>query len=290
MQTDNEPTVAEFFESHVEDYEAIHYGTRRHSFMTVRHRRVLDFVDGLELAAGAKVLDAGCGPGLLLEALAARRFHVTAFDASPAMVERTRTRLSRQGTRASLAVADIERLPFRDESFDLVCSTGVIEYLREDSRVLSEFLRVLRPSGSLVLPVTNAWSPVNCLEPLIESTKRVSWICRPLSALSERVGLGPIRPRLFPVRRHRPASLRRSLVQAGLELRKDRFFYFMPWPRPVDRVLPGATEYLGSRMEGLSDSFAAPLAEGYLTLSAKPVGPVHGGVTTGGMSDSDAAA
>ena len=61
--------VTNFFDSNVEDYEAKHYRGQVHSFMTVRQRRVLELVDALGLPEGTPALDAGCGPGYLLEAL-----------------------------------------------------------------------------------------------------------------------------------------------------------------------------------------------------------------------------
>jgi SAM-dependent methyltransferase len=56
-------------------------------------------------------------------------------------------------------VASIEHLPFADNSFDLVCSAGVIEYLRSCYRAIEEFQRVLKPGGVLVLPTTNMMAP-----------------------------------------------------------------------------------------------------------------------------------
>jgi ubiquinone/menaquinone biosynthesis C-methylase UbiE len=275
MQENDNWRAATFFDSHAEEYEAVHYGARRHSFMTVRQRSVLEFVDRIGLGTGANVLDAGCGPGHLLAALAARGFRARGLDASPAMVSVARARVTASGFSdlPDVTLGDIENMPFEAAAFDLVCSTGVIEYLQDDSAVLSEFFRVLRPGGYLVLPVTNIWSPINYLEPFLERMKRATWIRRPISALWKRLGRGPVLPRHFRVRRHRPARLRASLSKAGFELERDAYFFFMPWPRPFDRVFPRLTERIGPRMERLARSRLAPLAEGYLTLSRKVACP-----------------
>jgi ubiquinone/menaquinone biosynthesis C-methylase UbiE len=265
--------VTDFFDSHVEDYEAKHYAGEVRSFMTVRQERVLQFVDELKLPRGAHVLDAGCGPGYLLEALARRGLQAYGMDAAAGMLRSAQVRLdaARPAFPVSLEQGNIERLPYADASFDLVCSTGVIEYLKQDATMLREVLRVLRPGGSLVLPVTNLWSPVNYLDFFIEFMKRRDWFVRPFNAVWQRLGHGPLIPRHFSVRRHSPAALRQSLTAAGLVLRDEVYFYFLPWPRPFDRIFPRATARMERWLARFGRSWIGPMAEGYLTVSSKPV-------------------
>lgn len=100
--------------------------------------------------AGLDVLDAGCGPGFYADALVRRGARVTAFDASPRMVELSRDRV---GDAAMLRVADIER-PLdwlADASFDLVVLALVLHHLDRRVAALLELRRVLRPGGRLVL-------------------------------------------------------------------------------------------------------------------------------------------
>ena len=163
-----------FFDSTAKDYDVKHYGQAVRSLMTVRQERVLELVDTLALPQGAKVLDAGCGPGYLVQALALRGFNVCGADAAAGMLRNAKARLS--ATPSTHAVefelCSIEELPYPDESFDLVCSTGVIEYLQDDAKALSEMFRVLKPGGHLVLPVTNRLSPgLRCVSPV---TNRLS--------------------------------------------------------------------------------------------------------------------
>src|SRR5688572_30345618 len=83
----------EFFDRDVADYEAKHYGDGARTFMTVRQRRVMELVDALHLPRGATVLDAGCGPGYLLEALARRGLQVSGMDGSERMIQSADARL-----------------------------------------------------------------------------------------------------------------------------------------------------------------------------------------------------
>lgn len=265
-------SIRTFFDENVGDYEAKHYGAQVRSFMTVRQTRILELVDSLGLPRGAKALDAGCGLGYLLEALARRGFQAYGLDTAEGMVRSTRARLTAANPEYlfTLEVGNIEKLPFGNKTFDLVCSAGVIEYLREDRTVLGELFRVLRPGGALILPVTNFWSPVNYLDVVVEFLKRQSLFLGPFNAVWQRLGHGPVLPRHFRVRRHRPASLRRSLVEAGFVLRDQVYFYFLPWPRPLDRLFPKGTAAVERSLEPYGRSWIGPFAEGYLALSFKP--------------------
>jgi SAM-dependent methyltransferase len=79
-----------------------------------RAREAVGRAAGIE--AGASVLDVGCGSGEFCELAAARGAQVSGIDAAAGLVEVARRRLPE----ADLRVGPIERLPWRDESFDLV--------------------------------------------------------------------------------------------------------------------------------------------------------------------------
>jgi ubiquinone/menaquinone biosynthesis C-methylase UbiE len=114
----------------------------------------------LPLPAGARVLDAGCGTGLLTLALLRvlrRPADITAVDLSGRSLQTARRAVRRLSTplrhRVAFVRADALSLPFPEDSFDLVVTSGVLEYLplREG---LGELARVLAPGGHLLfLPV-----------------------------------------------------------------------------------------------------------------------------------------
>lgn len=258
-----------FFDTSVADYEAQHYGAGARSLMSVRLERILAIVAQLDLPPGSRVADAGCGPGHLAVALAARGLRVFAVDTSPAMLQRARERLAAVSGAAGdgLQVASIERTPYADGSFDLVCSAGVLEYLPRDAEALGEVRRILRPGGHALLSVTNYWSPAGVLDFAVEAGKRIPWLVRAVNALRPR---HPLRPRHFAVRRHRPAVFRHHLSLAGLETIRDEYFYLLPWPHPFDRLFPTATARLNRRLEPYAAGRFGWLAEGYLVLARRP--------------------
>ncbi len=103
-------------------------------------------IDKLKLNP-AKSLDAGCGTGINLSYFG----HIgTSFgfdfskDALKFCIQR--------GHNNNILQADAERLPFEDNSFDLVTAFDLLEHL-DDKKALTEFYRIIKPNGYLILTV-----------------------------------------------------------------------------------------------------------------------------------------
>jgi SAM-dependent methyltransferase len=105
---------------------------------------------------GARILDAGCGEGALAMAMAIRfeSARVTGVDLSTPNINQALRRSREAGldTLVRLAVADLENLPFPDDSFDIVVSSHVIEHLPKYRQGLEELRRVTRDIVVLGLP------------------------------------------------------------------------------------------------------------------------------------------
>jgi SAM-dependent methyltransferase len=97
--------------------------------------------------SGERVLDAGCGTGAHLAALAAARSRAVGLDFSRGMLRVAR----RKAPRAALAQADLNgELPVRRRAFDAVLSALVSEHLADLGRFFCEAFAVLRRGGRLV--------------------------------------------------------------------------------------------------------------------------------------------
>ena len=135
----------------------IHWA-RRYDWFT----RALPFVRKiraklLELAApapGERVLDVGCGTGVLAIAIKSRvgAGDVHGIDASPEMIEVAKEKAAQAGCEIHLQVALAEALPFPAAHFDLVTCSLVLHHLPAGLRRkgLAEVRRVLKPSGRFV--------------------------------------------------------------------------------------------------------------------------------------------
>jgi len=265
--------VREFFDRDSADYQRKHYGPGARSFMSVRLGCMLRAVDSLGLDDPARVLDVGCGPGDFLVEMLRRGFYVCGVDTSPGMLEQARRLLSGEPTGSGVALqrASVEQLPFADGCFDLVSCAGVLEYLDSDRPAIRELVRVLRPGGHLLLPITNAWSPAGWFDGTVEWFKRQPAVLAAANRLRVRVGRPIVRARHFRVRKQTRRELCAELQRAGMSIRGEWYFHFLPWPRPVDKLLPGLSAAIGARMERLGETWLGPLGEGYLSLARKEV-------------------
>lgn len=99
--------------------------------------------------AGKAVLDAGCGPGLYAEELAARGASVVGIDNSPAMVDLARDRVPAGTFRVHDLDAPLDWVA--DGAFDVVVNALVLHYLADPTAALREFQRVLAPGGVAVI-------------------------------------------------------------------------------------------------------------------------------------------
>ncbi|MFO0910619.1 MAG: class I SAM-dependent methyltransferase [Isosphaeraceae bacterium] len=115
-------------------------------------------VRGAALAAGlpssGKVLEVGCGTGGFLVAASRLGREVVGVDIASRWLVVARRRLDDHGIEVPLVLAEAERLPWPDRTFDLVVADSLIEHLDRPDLALFEWARVLRPGGSLLL-----WSP-----------------------------------------------------------------------------------------------------------------------------------
>ena len=119
----------------------------RHWWYRGRRRIVLDELARLGLGRDARVLDAGCGSGRLLDELT--RFGPVSgleLDADAVAVARRRGH-------EDVHVGAVEQLPWPDETFDLVTCLDVVEHTPDDRATLLELRRVLRPGGWLLVTV-----------------------------------------------------------------------------------------------------------------------------------------
>ena len=107
---------------------------------------------GEEVPVFGRALEIGAGTGYfalnLLRAGAVREAVCT--DVSPGMLEQLQRNAARLGLEVDTVAADAEALPLADERFDLVVGHAVLHHLPDLDRAFAEFLRVLRPGGTLV--------------------------------------------------------------------------------------------------------------------------------------------
>jgi 2-polyprenyl-3-methyl-5-hydroxy-6-metoxy-1,4-benzoquinol methylase len=121
----------------------------------------------LQLKPGSMVLDAGCGSGRHLRALAKLPdLKIVGIDRNAKDVADALVALKNMPDALSstfqVTQADIKALPFDDASFDCVICSEVLEHIPEHEKALSELVRVLKPHGHLVVSVPRYFSERIC--------------------------------------------------------------------------------------------------------------------------------
>jgi len=108
-----------------------------------------DCVELLGVEEDDRVLDVGCGTGFATEGLLEHTPHVEALDQSVHQLEKAREKDELRGV--DFVRGDAENLPYRDETFDAVWSSGSIEYWPTPVDALREARRVSKPGGRVLV-------------------------------------------------------------------------------------------------------------------------------------------
>lgn len=106
--------------------------------------------------SGGKLLDLGCGSGVLTEQLLKLGHRVDAADMSSDMLEFARQRLLPYDQESfKLIQSECENLKFADNSYDVIACIGVFGYIDDVDSAINEIYRVLKPGGTLVMSIRN---------------------------------------------------------------------------------------------------------------------------------------
>lgn len=112
---------------------------------------VAQILTRMQLQPGMRVLDVGCGNGYAVRAMAERiglQGEAVGVDVSPVMIAQAQEDV-RNPANVQFQVSAADALPFADECFDRVLSVEAIYYLPDPQQALKEWVRVLKPGGSL---------------------------------------------------------------------------------------------------------------------------------------------
>jgi 2-polyprenyl-6-hydroxyphenyl methylase/3-demethylubiquinone-9 3-methyltransferase len=100
----------------------------------------------------ARVLDVGCGGGLLCEAMAAAGARVTGIDLAPGMIDVARLHAAERGLEIDYRVCPAESLR---ERYDVVTCMEMIEHVPDPARMIGTLAGLVRPGGELFVSTIN---------------------------------------------------------------------------------------------------------------------------------------
>jgi SAM-dependent methyltransferase len=269
--TSYEALVRRHFRSTLPYWEQIYTDTTVYGrIYQERAARAIGYLDCVDLAYGAPVLEIGCGPGIITAAIARKGFTVSAVDSLPEMVERTRTLTEQSGVGSKVCaqVGDIDRLPFPDACFDLVMVIGVSEWLVSLTRPLLEISRVLRRRGHLIISADNNWPLHQILDPVFNPAIKPIKTC--VGKILRSMRLRTVQPRFHA---YSLGAFDEQLANCGFEKSASQTFGFGPFTFCTRRLMDEEAGWqLHLKLQRLADN-GAPLLRSaglvYLVLARK---------------------
>jgi len=108
------------------------------------------------MRAGQRVLDVGCGTGVVAITAARLGARVTGLDLTPALLERARENARIAGVEVEWQEGDVEQMTLAGDSFDVVLSQYGHMFAPRPELALAEMLRVLKPGGTIAF---STWPP-----------------------------------------------------------------------------------------------------------------------------------
>ncbi|PLX13572.1 MAG: ubiquinone biosynthesis protein UbiE [Marinilabiliales bacterium] len=126
----------------------------------------------LKNAKSDEMLELGCGTGHWTEFFEEIGYNITALDISVPMLEIAK----KKDLMAKFIHGNSEQLPFEDQTFNIVASITMIEFVSNQEKVIHEMFRVLKPGGLLVLGCLNADSVMGKTKELSETFRNAKFL------------------------------------------------------------------------------------------------------------------
>jgi 2-polyprenyl-6-hydroxyphenyl methylase/3-demethylubiquinone-9 3-methyltransferase len=190
-----------------------------HAINPLRSRFVFDHAD----VRGARVVDVGCGGGILTETLAAAGASVVGIDQSELTLAVARRHAARSGLAIDYRLQTVEQLAAREAgTFDVVTCLEMLEHVPDPAAVVAACARLLKPGGHAIFSTINRTAK--------------AWLFA--------IVVGEYVLRILPRGTHeyakliRPGELRAWSAVAGLAFMRSASLMFNPLARKF-RVAPG---------------------------------------------------
>ena len=144
------------FKEYRGDYEK--FFTDYDNFRYLKEGHILHCLDNIDFR-NKNVLEIGLGQGADSEQIIRRGAIWSGLDLTPESVERVRLRLQlRQLSHQALKQGSVLKIPYEDNTFDIVFSHGVLHHVPDIDRAQREIWRVLKPDGELIVMLYAKWS------------------------------------------------------------------------------------------------------------------------------------
>jgi len=232
--------------------------------LRVRKQRVLELLD----REGGRVLDVGCGPGVMVQELLNLGYEFWGVDASPRMIEECHKNFGpMKGVHFS--VGNAVSLDFPEGFFDVVICTGVIDRLPAYELAIRELVRVVKGNGTLLISFPNLLSPYAAWKRFIFYPT----VAR-LQSLSRGLLRRPPAPSLLSsfAKLHTARAATRLLAAQGARCTEIVYFDFNLFLSPLDQLFPHGALKVTEKLERLRFGRLKWLGVGFIVKARKGAG------------------
>lgn len=161
-------------------------------------------IEMLSIDPDDRVLDVGCGTGFATAGLLAKTRNVHGLDQSVHQLAHAWSKLGKHEP-VAFTLGDAERLPYRSDSFDVVWSSGAIEYWPNPVGTLRELRRVTRPEGTVL--IVGPLAPSNAVARRLADAIMLFYDEPTADRMFEAAGYGSVEHRVLRAGRFRPRAI-----------------------------------------------------------------------------------
>ena len=170
--SDNTKNVLDYFSTRTKYWKDIYscaiesYDYFHRASVLKRKKHVLECVDRYSAGKPLRILDSGCGAGIIVEELVLRGHQVCGLDISPGMVQEASDLMKKHDPgKYSVRLGNVEKIEFPENSYDMALCIGVLQYLDVDEAAMKELARVTRPNGYIIVSIPNIAKTTALLDP-----------------------------------------------------------------------------------------------------------------------------
>lgn len=273
MQTEIKAAAAKYFDDNAKMYRDDYYLDKKEHPKWVRQVSIIKMLTKNVKPSDGKILDIGCGPGLLAMDLATKGYEGFGIDVAENMLTLARDRMREQKIPQTwtFQTGDAENLKFESGSMGCVVASGIIEYMPNDEKMLAEVARVLKPGGVLIINVTNLFGYSTFFADFFDRVKILPGVLPVASALKKittgsKFGATVLK---FRPRKHFIPSFREKLSQHGFSFVEDKYIGFSVFPAPLSTIFSRITGKIDNSLDFLDGLPLRYMGACYLVCARK---------------------
>ena len=259
----NKSKIDSFFDQFSSEYSNENYNIDVNKVMLIRLRTIVKFVDENFKNKNIKILDLGCGSGEITLELAKLGYVGDALDNSKKMLDICKKKLSNYNWNYYLNEA--QKTNLKNENYDLIIASGLIEYYPNDAILLNEITRLLKKEGHLIINVSNKLGYSTCLNFITYYFKQ-NVIFKFIKSKLFKFKYGIVN---FSIRKHSIPIFKKMLEKSGYQIKEDKYIGFSLFPAPFLTLFNFLTRKIDLKLEFLSKTKIKILGASYIVLCKK---------------------